>query len=109
MSNNPNTGENQALEPPVNTPGSPAADFSANWAEKLLSRSGLEVRVNVARKSPCSGSQQDIASEVQKSAGSIPDEKLGRDSSPNFLQGPLDFDERKFFCYLTDEGRLTKA
>ena len=58
---------------------------------------GLEVWVDVGGKSPCHGSQQDIASEVQEPASSISDEEFGRNGSPNFLQGPLDFDERQIF------------
>jgi len=99
MSNDPDAGEDQPLEPPVSTPGSPAADFSANWAEVLLGRIGLEVWVDIGRKSPCHGSQQDIASKIQEPAKSIPDEELCGNGSSNFLQGPLYFDQRLSFFF----------
>jgi hypothetical protein len=107
MSNDPDAGEDQPLEPPVSTPGSPATDFSANWAEVLLGRIGLEVWVDIGRKSPCHGSQQDIARKVQEPARSIPDKELFGNGGSNFLQGPLYFYERLFL--LKDESRLTKA
>ena len=96
MSNDPDAGEDQPLEPPVSTPGSPATEFSANWAEALLGRIGLEIWIDIGRKSPCHGSQQGVASKVQEPARSIPDEELFRNGSSNFLQGPLCFDERLF-------------
>lgn len=47
MTNDPDTGEDEALEPPVGTPGSPAPSLSTDRAEKFSRRLLLEIWVNV--------------------------------------------------------------
>jgi len=88
MSDNPDTGEDETLEPPVNTPCSPAGDFRANWSKKLLSISSLEVGIDEGAERPDHSREQNVAGKVEQSAASITNEELGRNCGANFFQRP---------------------
>ena len=94
MPDNPDTSEDKTLEPPamrvfclahiellcivyydlLYAPCGPASKFSTNRTECLAYRGLLEIRVDGGGKRPCSGSQKNIASEVQETTRRIPHE-----------------------------------
>lgn len=65
VSNNPDTSEDEALEPPVDSPGSPAGDLRAGGGKQLLGRGCGEVGVNVGGGGPAGGSEKEVAGEVK--------------------------------------------
>jgi hypothetical protein len=90
VSNNPDTSEDEALEPPVDSPGGPAGDFSAGGCKQLLGRGGREVGIDVGGGGPAGGSEQEVAGEVEQASGGITHEEFCRNSRADLFQGPVD-------------------
>ena len=97
VTDNPDTREDEALEPPVGTPSGPTPNFSADGGEKFLRRSLLEVRVDVRSQGPGKGRQDNVPSEEPQAACSITNEESVGDGSTNLFQRPGHRGERGEF------------
>ena len=86
MANNPDTGEVQSLEPPVDRPEGPTKDLGADRGDSGTDGIALSERVDEGGSVPQAGSDDKVADHVVKAKTSLADEEVGGDGGTNLAQ-----------------------
>jgi len=93
MSDNPNTGKVQTLEPPIDTPKTPTKDLSTNSTERLESPFGFAGGVNVGSQVPKDSPNDEVSDTVAETSGGITNKVLGRNRGANVAKRTAEWGE----------------
>ncbi len=83
MSNYPNTGKVQTLEPPIDTPKRPTKGFGTNGTKSLDGLFRLADGINVGGQVPKDGANDEVSCAEAQTSGGITNIVLGRDGGAN--------------------------